>query len=128
MKVFVVRADFGKYTEAFLANEYVGIGWFESKEHPINELNNRFIDFFNECLSKFRGQVIILLCVKNNNTLSGIDCAGIGIPSETDPDIDILSNFLQTRGSRLIATRHPGTISEMDCNLTSPNKFLTSSN
>jgi len=50
MKVFVVRADFGKYTEAFLANEYVGIGWFESKEYPINELNNRenIIKFYRE--------------------------------------------------------------------------------
>jgi len=41
MKVFMVRADFGKYTDAFLANEYVGIGWFESKKYSINELNNR---------------------------------------------------------------------------------------
>lgn len=27
-KVFVVRADYGKYTEAFQMNEYMGIGWF----------------------------------------------------------------------------------------------------
>jgi len=31
MKVYVVRADYGHYTDAFLKNDYVGIGWFANK-------------------------------------------------------------------------------------------------
>ena len=27
--IYVVRADFGRYTEAFKENGYVGIGWFD---------------------------------------------------------------------------------------------------
>ena len=29
MKVFVLRADYGRYTDTFKTNEYIGIGWFE---------------------------------------------------------------------------------------------------
>lgn len=29
MKVFVLRADYGRYTDVFKNNNYVGIGWFE---------------------------------------------------------------------------------------------------
>ena len=31
MKVYVVRSDYGHYTDAFLKNNYVGIGWFETR-------------------------------------------------------------------------------------------------
>lgn len=29
MKVYVVRSDFGRYTNAFKENNYVAIGWFD---------------------------------------------------------------------------------------------------
>lgn len=29
MRVFVLRADYGRYTDTFKTNEYIGIGWFE---------------------------------------------------------------------------------------------------
>ena len=29
MKVFVLRADYGRYTDTFKNNKYIGIGWFE---------------------------------------------------------------------------------------------------
>lgn len=29
MKVFVLRADYGRYTDTFKTKEYIGIGWFE---------------------------------------------------------------------------------------------------
>ena len=29
MKVFVLRADYGKYTDVFKNKNYIGIGWFE---------------------------------------------------------------------------------------------------
>ena len=29
MKVFVLRADYGRYTDSFKNNKYIGIGWFE---------------------------------------------------------------------------------------------------
>ena len=28
MRVYVIRADYGRYTDSFLKNCYVGIGWF----------------------------------------------------------------------------------------------------
>lgn len=31
MKVIVVRADFGRYTDVFKENKYVGIGWFDKE-------------------------------------------------------------------------------------------------
>lgn len=36
MEVFVLRADYGRYTDSFKKNEYVGIGWFEEL-NPIAE-------------------------------------------------------------------------------------------
>ena len=31
MKVYVVRADYGRYTDSFYNNGYTGIGWFYDK-------------------------------------------------------------------------------------------------
>lgn len=38
MKVFVLRADYGRYTNVFKNNNYVGIGWFEE----LNPLENNW--------------------------------------------------------------------------------------
>jgi len=38
--VFVLRADFGRYTSTFEKERYIGIGWFS--ENPIDwELSNK---------------------------------------------------------------------------------------
>lgn len=29
--VFVLRADFGRYTDTFKKDEYIGIGWFQDE-------------------------------------------------------------------------------------------------
>lgn len=36
MEVYILRADYGRYTKSFKDNKYVGIGWFEGV-NPINE-------------------------------------------------------------------------------------------
>jgi restriction system protein len=38
MKVFVLRAEYGRYTDTFKTKEYIGIGWFEE----INPLQNNW--------------------------------------------------------------------------------------
>lgn len=40
-KVFVVRADYGKYTEAFQQNGYVGIGWFFDDPEGMVDLSDK---------------------------------------------------------------------------------------
>ena len=45
MKVSVVRADYGKYTEVFLNNGYVAIGWFDD---PLNDFSDK-----NEIIKKY---------------------------------------------------------------------------
>lgn len=46
MKVTVVRADFGTYTQAFKENEYAGIGWFDT---DLNDYSNK-----NEVIEKYK--------------------------------------------------------------------------
>ena len=36
MRVFVLRADYGRYTDVFRNNNYIGIGWFD-EINPIQE-------------------------------------------------------------------------------------------
>ena len=33
MRVFVLRADYGRYTDVFRNNNYIGIGWFDEINH-----------------------------------------------------------------------------------------------
>jgi hypothetical protein len=34
--VFVLRADFGRYTDIFKKGEYIGIGWFQDEPIAID--------------------------------------------------------------------------------------------
>jgi restriction system protein len=49
MKVFVVRASYGKFTEVFRNHGYAGIGWLDN---PLNDISDKkeITDFY---LSKF---------------------------------------------------------------------------
>ena len=62
--VHVVRADFGRYTTAFEANKYVGIGWFtepirieSSREEIKNHYKSVFPDHGNMTMSQNSGQI-----------------------------------------------------------------------
>ena len=50
MKVFVLRADYGRYTNVFKNNNYVGIGWSENSQSTLISLYffNYFFLFFSQ--------------------------------------------------------------------------------
>ena len=48
MRIFVLRAEYGKYTDTFRNHKYIGIGWFEEIDPTQNNWDLHDKDFLKE--------------------------------------------------------------------------------